>query len=181
LAEFSDALRPRVQGLIDLLGRVREASSLQADNLGFVASDLRDALAADVDLLVNQWCLGWGRDDAPLMAMGTEEAYPAKPIDLALWNCCCAVVWASGGRRDIVAAIDPRSANPDPPIHDFEGRREFHIHANDYYLVHQPHRDPDSQRWVRPGRHTWKLLAEVIAGRGASASMLEQNTGTLGL
>ena len=70
----------------------------------------------DVDLLVNQWCLGWGRDSAPIVSMGTEEAYPAKAIDLGQWNCCCSVIWATGGRQDIVDALDPRSAHPEQPI-----------------------------------------------------------------
>src|SRR5207253_461170 len=67
-----------------------------------------------------------------------------------------------------------------PPIAQFEGRREFHLHANDYYLVHQRHWDPERARWIRPGRHTWKLIAEAIAGRGKWPPLLEQNRGTLG-
>lgn len=181
VSHFSDAIRPGVRHLIELLSRLERPSTLQVGSLGFAADELRDANAHDVDLLINQWCLGWGRDDAPVISMGTEEAYPARPVDLGLWNCCCAVVWATAGRPDILAAIDSRSAHPDPPIDGFEARREFHLHANDYFLIHQRHWDPDRQLWVRPGRHTWKLLAEVIAGRGRSAPLLAQNVGSLGL
>jgi hypothetical protein len=65
--------------------------------------------------------------------------------------------------------LDPRSAHTGESIPRFEGRREFHLHANDYYMVHR-HR----------GRHTWKLLAQAIAGRGNWLALLDQNVGTLG-
>jgi hypothetical protein len=170
LDRFSEPLRPSIEALIELLGRVRVPSAITADNLRFTANDLSTAdVPRDLELLVNQWCLGWGRDDAPVVAMGTEEAYPAKAIDLAQWNSCCSVIWATAGRQEIVDALDPRSAKHDPPIPQFELRRGFHIHANDYFLVHK-HR----------GRHTWKLLAEAIAGRGKWLPLLDQNVGILG-
>jgi hypothetical protein len=180
LGLFSEQLRPRVERLIELLDRVRDATDIRADDLGFTAQDLAIARAEDVDLLVNQWCLGWGRDSAPIISMGTEEAYPAKPVDLGQWNCCCSVIWATGGRQDVVDALDPRSAHPEQRISGFEQRRQFHIHSNDYYLVHKRHWDSETRRWVRPGRHTWKLLAEVVAGHGHWQPLLEQNVGTLG-
>jgi hypothetical protein len=170
LGRFSEPLRPSVAALIDLLERVHDPSAIIADQIGFTANDLSNAdVPRDLDLLINQWCLGWGRDDAPVVAMGTEEAYPVKAVDLGQWNCCCAVIWATDGRQEIVDALDTRSATHDPPIPQFEHRREFHIHANDYFLVHK-HR----------GRHTWRLLAEVIAGRGKWLPLLDQNVGTLG-
>jgi hypothetical protein len=181
---FSEQLRPSVERLIELLAGVPAASEIRADTLGFTAADLAVAkVPEDVDLLVNQWCLGWGRDRAPILAMGTEEAYPANPVDLGQWNCCCSVIWATGGRQDIVDALDPRSAHPTQPILGFAQRRQFHIHANDYYLVHKRHWDStkgEEGGWVRPGRHTWKLLAEVIAGHGQWLPLLEQNAGILG-
>ena len=170
LGRFSESMRPSIAALMDLLGRVHDPSSINPDQLGFTANDLSNAdVPGDLDLLINQWCLGWGRDDSPIVAMGTEEAYPVKAVDLGQWNCCCAVIWATGGRQGIVDALDPRSAKHDPPIPQFEHRREFHIHANDYFLVHK-HR----------GRHTWKLLAEAIAGHGNWLPLLDQNLGTLG-
>ncbi|HXN75720.1 MAG TPA: hypothetical protein VN876_03730 [Gemmatimonadaceae bacterium] len=170
LGRFSESLRPSIEALIELLARVRDPFSITTDNIGFTANDLSTAdVPPDLDLLINQWCLGWGRDDAPIVAMGTEEAYPVRAVDLGQWNSCCAVIWATGGRQPIVDALDPRSAKHDPPIPEFEHRREFHIHANDYFLVHK-HR----------GRHTWKLLAEAIAGRGNWLPLLDQNVGTLG-
>ena len=170
LGRFSGSIRPSIEALIELLARVRDPSSIIADNIGFTANDLSTAdVPGDLDLLINQWCLGWGRDDAPIIAMGTEEAYPAKAIDLGQWNSCCAVIWATGGRQSIVDALDPRSAKHDPAIPQFEHRREFHIHANDYFLVHK-HR----------GRHTWRLLAEAISGHGKWLPLLDQNVGILG-
>jgi hypothetical protein len=181
LDRFSEPLRPGVERLIELLRRVGGPSTIQADNLGFTAADLAIAkVPEDLDLLVNQWCLGWGRDAAPIISMGTEEAYPANAVDLGQWNCCCSVIWASGGLQEIVDALDPRSAHPNQPVAGFELRRQFHVHANDYYLVHKRHWDSDRGRWVRPGRHTWKILAEVIAGHGQWRPLLEQNVGNLG-
>jgi len=181
LGRFSQPLRPSVERLIRLLRRVGGASDIQARNLGFTAADLAIAKnPEDMDLLVNQWCLGWGRDAAPIISMGTEEAYSANPVDLGQWNCCCSVIWATGGLQDIVDALDPRSAHPNQPVPGFEQRRQFHVHANDYYLVHKRHWDSERERWVRPGRHTWKILAEVIAGHGQWRPLLEQNEGGLG-
>ncbi len=180
LGDFSPPLRPAIETLIDLLSRV-DHQGIRADQIRFDALSLaRAEVPSDLDLLINQWCLGWGRDDAPVIVMGTEEAYPVSPIDLGLWNCCCAVIWAMSGSREIIERIDPRAADPDPPIAGFEDRQEFHVHANDYYVVHKRHWDPERNRWVRPGRHTWKLLAEAIAGRGHWMPLLEQNRGTLG-
>jgi hypothetical protein len=44
----------------------------------------RQMAAASVDdagVLLNQWQLGYGRDDAPVISIGTEHAYELRPLD----------------------------------------------------------------------------------------------------
>jgi hypothetical protein len=118
--------------------------------------------------------------------MGTEEAYSIKkPQDLAQWNCGCSLIWATGGSTDVVDALDARTANPlfgcpPGPASDWSRRREFQVHANDYVRVQLPRWDDEKRRCRRAGRSTWKLAAEVLAGRGQWASLLEPYTGALG-
>jgi hypothetical protein len=172
--------------LIELLEAVEQGLEPDAAPLGFSASDLVSASEDEAEALINQWCLGWGRDDAELIVMGTEEAYSIKkPQDLAQWNCGCSLIWATGGRSDVVDALDMRTANPlfgcpPAPVSDWSRRREFHVHANDYVRVHMPRWDDEKRRCRRAGRSTWKLVAQVLAGNGPSSSLLQPYTGSLG-
>jgi hypothetical protein len=175
-----------VGGLIGLLEAVEHGLELDAAHLAFSASDLVNASEDEAEALINQWCLGWGRDDAPLIVMGTEEAYSIKkPQDLAQWNCGCSLIWATGGRTDVVDSLDARTANPlfgcpPAPVSDWTRRREFHVHANDYVRVQMPRWDDERRRCRRAGRSTWKLVAQVLAGDAQSNSLLQPYMGSLG-
>ena len=175
-----------VDRLIPLLRRVEEGSQIDAAEVAFTVANVQHASQVETVALVNEWSLGWGRDDAKLLVMGTEEAYAIdRPTDVAQWHCGCAAGWASGGRREVIETIDPRLVDPGfgcPPTQaaDWDRRREFHVHANDYFRVHLPIWDEDMNKCRRPGRSTWKLLSEVIAGRGNWRPLLEVYSGTLG-
>jgi hypothetical protein len=175
---FSPAIDDGIRRLVSLLRQVIPGTiTFDAKKLGFAASDLKDAGPDDVLPLINDWTLGWGRDDAPVISLGTEEAYSAdEPDALAIWNCSCAVIWAVGGDPRVVEAIDPRYVQTTPARPSTA--RQFHIHANDYLLVHLPRLV--NGRWRRAGRHTWRLLAEVLAGRGNELDLLAPTTGRLG-
>ena len=154
--------------------------ALSADDITFTAQDLQGLSPQAVGRLVNQWCLGFGEDDARVLAMGTEEAYSTEhPEDLALWNCAGAVLWLCGGNRAVVERIDPRYAgyglNPGQP----DIRRPFHIHSNDYFHVEQAKRVEGKTKL--PGRHTWVLLSQVLAGPdGDRMEYLRAGSGQLG-
>jgi hypothetical protein len=165
---FSKPIRPGVEKLITLLDRVVADTPITSAIVEYAVEDMALAQEGDMALLINEWCLGWGHDDAPIVVMGTEEAYLPCPVDLGQWNACCSVIWATSGRRDVLYALDQRHKYPLNPPPAFEDRREFHLHANDYYRVHH-----------RRGRHTYRLVAEVIAG-DAWLDLLKENTGTLG-
>ena len=175
---FSEGVAAAVGRLCALLDQVQQSPAVpNVSESGFTSQDLAGATPRDVALLINECTLGWGRDDAPVVVMGTEEAYSAtRPADLALWNCCCSVIWACGGDPEVVAAIDPRY--PEVVCDRSIPRRVFHVHANDYFRVEEPHIEEGVRR--RAGRHTWKVLAQVIGGRGEERTYLAEGTGRLG-
>lgn len=160
LRELGAELRPRGS-----LGRiVAEAISMHE-----LALERRDALrASEIPLvseqlaglsewqklaILDQCAVGYGRDDARILVMGTEEAYEAaEGSDLAI-ACSMSVLWLTGSRADILERIDPRTANKARP-----GARPFHLHPNDYYRVQ------DSR-----GRSTWGCLARVFRPSNAAS------------
>lgn len=143
--QFSAPVQPAIQRLIDLLGRVPNDGVIESDGPGFVAAELRPTPSSEVPMLVNQWSLGWGRDSAPVVVMGSEEAYLPTAEDLGQWNSCCAVFWATGGRREIVEAIDPRLGNPPkPPLQAI-------IATNQHVLIIKLNLGASSSK----GHHSW--------------------------
>ncbi len=182
---YDGALPSRLTAPADhLISTLRAAlekrQALSVEDVAFTAGDLTGVTANGAEHLINDWCLGFGDDGAKLLVMGTEEAYSAEhPEDLALWNCCGAVVWLSGGNRAVIERIDHRYASYGLVAGQPDNRRPFHIHSNDYFLVEQGRRIDGETR--RAGRHTWVLLAQVLAGpNGDRMVYLGQGTGDLG-
>jgi hypothetical protein len=124
--------------------------SLSSADVRFSASSLRHVTAPDRAALIDQWSLGLGRDDAPVVVVGTEHAYDLDDQGLstfAVEGCSLSVLWLCGSKREVVVKIAER-----PEWADGE-RGPFHFYPNDYHRV---------QDW-RSGNHTWKCLAKVMA------------------
>jgi hypothetical protein len=122
-------------------------SDLRASDIAFKASDLAGIDAWHALALIDQNCLGLGRDDAPVIFMGTEEAFDVVDgPDLAL-TVCLSVLWLCASQPDVLDAIDPRvrsnARTPNP--------RPYHLHPNDYYRID-----------LSPGRSTWECIARIL-------------------
>src|SRR5207249_1041125 len=94
---FSPHIAGVVERLISALRRVPgHGEAWNFSEIGFTAADFICATTQDVALLVNDWTLGFGQDQAPILALGTEQAYSASdPTELVIWNCCCSPIWSA--------------------------------------------------------------------------------------
>ena len=114
---------------------------------------------------INEFCLGFGDDRAPILVIGTEEAYdPEDPPSLASWNCGCSILWLCGSRANVLAKLAGGAAWVT------NGHRPFHLHANDYFRVR--------------GNHTWKCVSKLAAwaqGSSDSTGYLRPASGHSGL
>jgi hypothetical protein len=120
---------------------------LAAADVSFSRADLSGMDEWQLLAILDQHGLGLGSDGAPIIFMGTEEAYDlAEGGDLAL-ACALSILWLCGSRPDVLDKIDPtvlksaRSPNP----------RQYHIHPNDFYRVDRS-----------GGRGTWECIARVL-------------------
>jgi len=159
---------------------LQKRENLSAEDIEFTAEDLAGLDSDEAKPLINDWCLGFGDHGARVLVMGTEEAYSTKHAeDLALWNCCGAAVWLCNGNRAVIERIDHRYSSYGLVAGQQDTRRAFHIHSNDYFQVQHARRVEGQARL--PGRPTWVLLAQVLAGPdGNWRAYLEQGTGQLG-
>jgi hypothetical protein len=137
-----------VQHLIETHERaIARGYQLEPDDATFSRADLAELRDWQLLSVLDQHGLGLGRDDAPIVFMGTEEAYDlVEGGDLAI-ACSLSVLWLCNSRPDVLDMIDPtvlksaRSHNP----------RQYHIHPNDYYRVD-----------LSGGRGTWECIARVL-------------------
>lgn len=171
----------RAQGQSGVLSLVRslEASlakgpRLTADDVPFGVDVLAEADLSQHEsgLLRNQFTLGSGASDAPVIAMGTEEGYdPAgKGLDLALWNCTNGLLWLSGSPLPVVRRLArgiPEAARRAGVDLDKAASLRTWAKAESVTDDRWPcHRYP--VRWaqllgpVRGGRSTWGILAEIL-------------------
>jgi hypothetical protein len=120
---------------------------LAAADVPFERGQLVDLSDWQLLAILDQHALGWGRDNVPLIVMGTEEAYnPATAGDIAL-ACCSSVLWLSGSKIDVLVKIDPKVAGAARSPR----ARPYHLQPNDFYGV---------ETW--PGRSTWECLATLL-------------------
>jgi hypothetical protein len=143
-----------------------KGTALEAGEVEFAQSKLDGVPDEDLALLVNQFVLGCGNDSAPVICMGTEEAFLPKRKDgsrdrdgIALGSYAWAVAWLTDSSPQILSAID--GANR---LHFEEG--VFHRHPYDV-----------DQSWKRHGGGTWRSLAKVMAsahGHTDYRSLLDQ-------
>jgi hypothetical protein len=116
--------------------------SLRTNEVMFSARTFEGIGIPERRKLLNQFTLGLGRDDAEVVAMGTEPAFSlVDPISLCTENIGNHVVWLTHGNPTILGTLT------NDTVRNADDRR-FHIHPNDHY---------------RKGRgHTWGRLARVL-------------------
>jgi hypothetical protein len=122
-------------------------NELNAADVAFSRIDLSNMPEWQLLAVLDQHVLGFGRDDAPLICMGTEEGYDAADGGELALACAQSVLWLCSSKPEVLDRIDPtvlpsaRSARP----------REYHIHPNDFY------------RWDRSqGRGTSPMIARLL-------------------
>jgi hypothetical protein len=108
---------------------------------------VRRVLREHRELFLNQWALGIGRDDAPVVVLGAEHAYNVER-DADLVNLCSesigsGILWLCGGRNDVVNALSGGAITT---------ARPFHVHPNDHYQ--------------EGSMHTWERLGRALGAPG---------------
>ena len=93
-------------------------SDLTPDEFPFTRADLVGLEDWQQLAVLDQQSLGVGNDGAPVIFMGTEEAYEVGDGgDLAI-GCALTALWLCGSRSDVLQRIDPtvtsRSVDPRP-------------------------------------------------------------------
>ncbi len=182
VADLQAALKGiRPQGQSAVRDLVNSLEAVLAKGTALTPNDVPfgvDVLAAadlhehETDLLRNQFTVGSGASDAPVIAMGTEEGYdPAgKGLDLALWNCTNGLLWLSGSPLPVVHRLARRipEAARRADI-DLEKATSLRVWAKAESVIDDRwpcHRYPI--RWaqllgaVRGGRSTWGILAQIL-------------------
>lgn len=130
----------------------------------------RQMAAASVDdagVLLNQWQLGYGRDDAPVISIGTEHAYELRPLDrhkrpmdvgLAeiTIECLVAAIWLCNSRPDVLTRM--LSAPWWNWQADFSEARPYHVYTADYYRTAPRATWPTLGRDVLRGGPDWRTV-----------------------
>jgi len=159
MGELGPLARSALDALIETIDTaLQRRTQVRAGEIPFSKTSMSGLPEADWMRFLNDFTLGFGSDQAPVIVVGTEEAYEAGSENLAGWNCCCAVLWLCGSRQDVLAKVAGREFASRPG----EGRRPYHLHANDYHHVE-----------LGRGRHTWECVAQVVAGDAAPRSLLD--------
>lgn len=127
-------LRQVIDKLISSLdAAIRLENRLTPDDIPFTSSLVTPLLeSGEWQELVNPFSVGYGREDAPLVVMGTEEAYDPKR-DLGLWNCAGAVVTLSGSSLPILRKL--AFGAPEETVAAFErdrGHGPYHVYPAEY-------------------------------------------------
>jgi len=118
---------------------------LSENEFQFSQKMLRAIPVSDREYLINQYSLGLGASDAPVIFVGTEHAYNlTDTIPLALEAIGSTALWLSDGHTDLTSKLLGSPWQYPVP---------FHIHPNALYRVHQTTR----------GQHTWKVLSSIMA------------------
>jgi hypothetical protein len=132
----------------------------------FSRSDLSKLPEWQLLAVLDQRVLGFGRDDAPLICMGTEEGYSAADGGELALACAQSILWLCGSKPEVLDRIDPTvlpSARSPRP-------REYHIHPNDFY------------RWDRSqGRGTSPMIARLLRAQDPESLLVPPSQGDAAL
>jgi hypothetical protein len=150
------ALAPETRRSASLLAETLEAalesrSSLQPGDVRFGTPSLDQVPAAERLLFVNQFALGVGSDQAPIVAMGTEPAERIDHPEELAFHCLYPVLILCGSRMDVLRRIGRGSAWEQTLRRPWDApRRPYHLNPDDLLEV------------ARRGGHTWSVLAKVV-------------------
>lgn len=146
---------------IDAALRLGRAST--AADIPFSWRDLRAAPLDDAELLINDFQLGLGRDDAPVIVVGTEHAYELlvkgkdgewrdEGLVELTFECASQILWLVESNPSVLEHIGDYE-RWGYPLGD-RSRGPYHVYAPAY------HRMPK-------GGHTWLFLGKGVFGAGA--------------
>jgi hypothetical protein len=99
-----------------------------------------------IPAVIDQQVLGCGRDDSPLIVMGTKEAYDATHGSELVWACTSEAIWMCGSSPEVLNRLDPVHFALSATV----GLRPFHLQPNDLWQIH------------KRGRSTWRLIAQLL-------------------
>jgi len=141
----SEAVRAAAWALVDSIEKARHGSSGDPSEIAFTASMLHEPASQDDGRqFVNQWSLGLGEPLAPVIVMGTEQAYEPDNLEgLALESCGSPILWLLDGGADVAAHLAGL------PEYGAGNRRPYQRHPSDYYPIAR--------------RHTWNCVASAWA------------------
>lgn len=160
----ADALRST------LAAAVEQGEALEPTAVTATWRQMAGAETTDAEFIINHWQLGYGRDDAPVISIGTEHAYElmprlrdSVPTDVGLaeitMECVAAVLWLCLSRPDVLQTI--AAAPWWRWAHGFSASRPYHIYTGDYYKVAPRSTWPTIGRDVLRGGAEWRTrLAE---------------------
>jgi hypothetical protein len=137
---------------------------LTASSVPFTVADIRPLTRSESRALANQFALGCGRDDAPIVVVGTEGAFDVPdPASLssdetaalfAVEGCAQSILWATGGDPAIISHI---AGNTAPFTRsNLDALRPIQLYPNDLHRVDK-----------RRGMHTWRVLSQCFGSAGA--------------
>ena len=150
IGTWSNTASRAARALIETIELARaKREVLESAELTFTPELMKDVEASEAEPFLNQYTLGWGRDSAPVIAVGTEEAYEPTAQNYGLWNCSCSVIWLSGGRADVMRRLF--GFPKDSGTGDLSQPRCANIHYSDW------------ERAPSAG-HTWGCLAKILVG-----------------
>jgi hypothetical protein len=156
------------QCLIDTLEAARlEGEGLDPTQATATWRQMAAASIDDADGLLNQWQLGYGRDDAPVIAVGTEHAYELRPpdrhkhpMDVGLAEitaeCLVAAIWLCNSRPDVLTRM--LLAPWWNWQADFAEARPYHVYTADYYRTGSRATWPTLGRDILLGGADWRTV-----------------------
>jgi hypothetical protein len=142
-----------------------QGGQLQVAQVPLTARLIAGLSAPERAALINQANVGFGRENAPVIVMGTEPAYSLDNHQSLATECYgLAPIRLAGGRAEIVSHIADDAS--------WRGQhRAYHLYPDDYLQVHQP---------TRKQGHTWPVLANIIARALSNSKTARQIESSLG-
>lgn len=119
--------------------------ALAGSDVDFTVDSIAVMPREDRKLLINQFALGLGHDDARVVVLGNEAAYEVdrddELLNFCLESCASQVIWSCGGSPEVVDRLSGGAVRL--PV-----GRPFHIFPNDFFR--------------EGGGHTWVRLAQIL-------------------
>jgi len=143
--DSSRNLQAVIENLIQsVVMALEKQDSFSAADMPFNGNMVSELTEAEREPLVNQYALGLGRANAPVVFIGTEHAYDLKRIlPLNLEGIGLTLQWLCDGKEDVIEKIGAISwPHPVP----------FHIYPNLQYRVDQSR-----------GQHTWIVISSILS------------------